>query len=60
MAFRECSLAAGRLETVPTESKMVEDTAIPPRAGDTEKEGPGKEARGWACSVGSWEPSTEF
>lgn len=60
MAFRECSLATGRLETVPTEAKMVEDTAIPPRAGDTEKEEPGKEARGWACSAGSWELSTEF
>lgn len=39
MAFRELSLATGRPGTVPAEAKMVEVTALPPRAGDTKKEG---------------------
>lgn len=60
MAFRELSLATGRTETVLEEAKMVEVTAIPPRAGDTKKEGHDMEARGWASSASSWELSMEF
>lgn len=44
-AFRELRMSTGRPKIVPEEAKMVEKTAVPPRAGDTEEEGYGKEAR---------------
>lgn len=60
MAFREHRLATGRLERVPAEAKMVEVPAMPPRAGDTQRGGPGPEASDWASSAGSWGLSVEF
>lgn len=51
----------GRPKIVPEEAKMVEITAVPPRAGDTEEEGHGKEARAGTAqpAAGSYSQGSE-